>query len=398
MVVKKMPDPLRFICYGLGKVGKGATKMLLSRSGVELVGAIDVAPNMVGKDAGEVLNLGRELGVTVSDDPEKVLSSTKADVIIIATRSWMADMYPALSLAIKHRINVVTSSTELSYIWANLPEYSGKLDKAAKEAGISILGTGFGNYFGYPFIVAATGASETVEEIHATMIGDTGPPPSDTDLENLAAKRMLLLGSDPEDYNKSVNEYIDTGGHQGKGRSGAARAPFQLTALVADTFGWKLDSITSAAGPYTSKHAKKFGSIVIEPGQLCGYWARMTGVMDGKEVISHYWRWQVDPEQDGFKEGFNLDVKGNPNLKTTFEWDKGQITDIAFGMSGTWRAVANAVPYVVDAPKGLTDYMHLPYITTLPLDVSKFGSRLNDGVKEVFIRPGSPEVHPKPNL
>ncbi|MHA2208671.1 MAG: hypothetical protein ACXABV_05830, partial [Candidatus Thorarchaeota archaeon] len=259
-----MPNALRFICYGLGKVGKYASIMLLSRSGVELVGAIDLDPNMVGKDAGEVLELDRKLGVIVSDNPEEVLSTAKADVVIIATRSWMQDMHPALSLAIKYGINVVTSSTELSHIWANLPDDARKIDEAAKEAGISIIGTGCGNYFGYPFIAAMTGASEEIDEVHATMIGNYIPPRSDAAgsgrVTAHSVKEMTV-----EKYNKAVIEYQETGGHEGKGRSGAARAPWQLTALIADTLGWKLDAITSQAGPVTSPNPKKLGDVVIEP-------------------------------------------------------------------------------------------------------------------------------------
>ncbi|MHA1924731.1 MAG: hypothetical protein ACW974_02340 [Candidatus Thorarchaeota archaeon] len=390
-----MPNALRFICYGLGKVGKYASIMLLSRSGVELVGAIDLDPNMVGKDAGEVLELDRKLGVIVSDNPEEVLSTAKADVVIIATRSWMQDMHPALSLAIKYGINVVTSSTELSHIWANLPDDARKIDEAAKEAGISIIGTGCGNYFGYPFIAAMTGASEEIDEVHATMIGNYIPPRSDAAgsgrVTAHSVKEMTV-----EKYNKAVIEYQETGGHEGKGRSGAARAPWQLTALIADTLGWKLDAITSQAGPVTSPNPKKLGDVVIEPGGVVGIWSRMTGIMNGKAVITHYWRWQVDPEEDGYEQGYRLEVKGKPNFKVSYDWDHDQVRERPFGNKATYRAVANAVPYAVDAPKGITDYMHIPTITVLPRDLSKFGARLNVGVKEVFIPPGSPEHHPEP--
>ncbi|MHA2300965.1 MAG: hypothetical protein ACXACD_08410, partial [Candidatus Thorarchaeota archaeon] len=284
-----MAKTLRFISWGLGKVGKYASRMLLSRSGVELVGAIDIDPNMVGKDAGEVLELSTQLGVTVSNDPEVILSTAKADVVIIATRSWMVDMRPALSLAIKYGLNVVTPSTEFAHIWANLPDDARKIDEAAKEAGVSIIGTGSGNYFGYPIIAAMTGVSEEIDEIHVTMIGNYIPPRSDAAGSGRITAHSLK-DMTVEEYNKAVIEYQETGGHEGKGRSGAVRAALQLTALLADTLGWKLDAITSAAGPVTSPNPKRLGDVVIEPGGIVGLWSRMTGVIDGKEVITHYWR------------------------------------------------------------------------------------------------------------
>jgi 4-hydroxy-tetrahydrodipicolinate reductase len=372
----------------MGKVGKGATKMLLSRKGVELVGAIDINPNLVGKDVGEVLGLKKELGVAVSDDPDKVLSTSEADVVIIATSSWMKDMYPAISQALKNKMNVVTPSTELAYIWANLPDYAKKIDDAATAAGVTVLGAGCGNYFGYPILAALTGVCEKVDEIHTTMIGDfSGFSTAPKSVGHISY--ALALGKDPEEYEKEVVEYMDSGGHEGKGKSGASRAPFQLNALLADTLGWKLDAITSAAGPVTSDRPKKFGDLVIEPGKVCGMWSRMTGVMDGKDVLTQHWRFLPDPEEDGHKLGFHVEIKGTPNLKVTYEWDLSQLTDGHFLNISTYRAVANAVPFAVEAPPGLDDYMHIPTVATLPLDLSKFGERLNKGVKEVFIRPGS---------
>ena len=54
---------VRVILYGVGAVGSLIAKGLIEKEGVEIVGAIDIAKNKVGKDLGEVLSIKRELGI-----------------------------------------------------------------------------------------------------------------------------------------------------------------------------------------------------------------------------------------------------------------------------------------------------------------------------------------------
>ena len=51
---------LKAIVYGIGVIGKLATKYMVE-GGIDIVGAIDVNPEIVGKDLGEVVGLGRPL-------------------------------------------------------------------------------------------------------------------------------------------------------------------------------------------------------------------------------------------------------------------------------------------------------------------------------------------------
>jgi 4-hydroxy-tetrahydrodipicolinate reductase len=57
---------------------------------------IGTSKDIVGEDLGDVLELGRALGVTVSDDAEGFLSRVSADLAIIATKSRLRSIrkYP----------------------------------------------------------------------------------------------------------------------------------------------------------------------------------------------------------------------------------------------------------------------------------------------------------------
>lgn len=52
-----MKRKVRVIVWGLGFMGSGIAKMILKKKGFQMVGAIDMDPNKVGKKLYEVLNV-----------------------------------------------------------------------------------------------------------------------------------------------------------------------------------------------------------------------------------------------------------------------------------------------------------------------------------------------------
>ena len=66
--------------YGIGPIGAEIARLLLTKPWVKLVAAVDIDPKKIGKDVGEVIGLGREVGVRVTPEidgrPEVVCHST----------------------------------------------------------------------------------------------------------------------------------------------------------------------------------------------------------------------------------------------------------------------------------------------------------------------------------
>lgn len=170
-------EKIKAIVYGVGAMGKIMTKFMVEK-GVNIVGAIDINPEVVDKDLGDVAGLGYPLNVTISDNADAVLSEQKADITLIAVFTEMERMYPHLKKCIENGLNAITTSEKASYPWSISPELAAKLDKLAKEHGVTITGSGFQDGFWINGISVLTGASHTIKSVAAKVtynVDDYGP-------------------------------------------------------------------------------------------------------------------------------------------------------------------------------------------------------------------------------
>src|SRR5258708_9015362 len=74
------PSPIAVAQYGIGPIGAEIARLLLKKPWVRLVAAVDIDPDKIGKDLGEVIGLDREVGVKVTagvqGKPDLVCHST----------------------------------------------------------------------------------------------------------------------------------------------------------------------------------------------------------------------------------------------------------------------------------------------------------------------------------
>jgi len=111
-----------------------------------VVGAVNRSGPKVGKDIGKLAGLEHPMGVTVSDDPEAVLS-TPADIVLVGVCDDMERGFPIYKQCLEHGINVLTIGTFASYPWRISPELAQHLHELAKAQGVTITGTGNQDFF-----------------------------------------------------------------------------------------------------------------------------------------------------------------------------------------------------------------------------------------------------------
>ncbi|MEM0385489.1 MAG: hypothetical protein QXH64_03450 [Nitrososphaeria archaeon] len=136
--------PVNVAVYGLGPIGSLIAKKVLEKKDLSLVAAFDVAPEKVGKDLGEVLQLGNKVGLVVEHDinSETVLKNNNVDIVLHSTSTYLDRIYPQIVRCIKSTADVISTSETLCNPWYRYPELATLIDEMAKKYCVTVLGTG----------------------------------------------------------------------------------------------------------------------------------------------------------------------------------------------------------------------------------------------------------------
>ncbi|GAA4051641.1 dihydrodipicolinate reductase [Arthrobacter methylotrophus] len=156
--------PITAVVFGVGVMGQDMTRLLLER-GVSIVGAVARSPEKVGRDLGRVAGVGRDLGVLISSDADKLLAGLGADVAVIAVDSYLDSHAEHIATCVRHGLNVVTIAEEAFHPWGTAPETAARLDALARQHGVTIYGGGHQDIFWAGIGGLLMGASHRVDEV-----------------------------------------------------------------------------------------------------------------------------------------------------------------------------------------------------------------------------------------
>jgi len=158
-------ENIKVVQYGCGKMSIYTMKYVLDNGG-KIVGAVDINPDVIGKDIGEIIgsdNLG--VKVTSFESAEEMLKQVKPDVCIIETMSLLNDIEAPMMLCAKLGINAITTCEEAFYSWNSNPELTRKVDELAKETGCTITGTGYQDIYWGQLITSIAGSTQKITKI-----------------------------------------------------------------------------------------------------------------------------------------------------------------------------------------------------------------------------------------
>lgn len=155
----------KVIQVGCGKMSTYTMKYALDKR-YEIVGALDISSELIGKDIGNVLG-SEDTGVVIEDiaNLNDLISRVKPDIAIVTTTSLIGELDEILTTLASNGVNAITTCEEAFYPSVSNPILTEKLDKLAKDNNCTITGTGYQDVFWGNLIYTLGGATHTITKI-----------------------------------------------------------------------------------------------------------------------------------------------------------------------------------------------------------------------------------------
>src|SRR6202041_1536817 len=202
------------------------------KDSLEIVGAIDKDAAKAGRDLGEVVGASdAPWGVLGSPDAANVLEKP-LDVIIHSTSSYLTSVADQLLECIAAGCCVVSTCEELAYPFRKHPDLSQKLDAAAKEEGVALVGTGVNPGFVMDKLAL------TLSAVAQRVAGLTPGRIVNASKRPLPLQKKIGAGMTPEEFRAQVAAGVIK--HHGLPES---------IAMVADGLGIRLNGLPEIIEP-----------------------------------------------------------------------------------------------------------------------------------------------------
>lgn len=343
-----MREKVKVILWGLGLMGQGMGNMILKKKGFKIVGAIDIDTNKVGKKLYEVLGVEKteDNDVTIVDNPDDVIKKGAADIVLLATASFTKVVYPQIMKVVENGINIITTAEEMSYPKALDTELAEKMDKAAKENNVAILGTGINPGFVMDYLVIAlTGVCEEVNKIKVSRVNDLS-------CFGKAVMEEQGIGLTKEEFIKGVEEET-IAGHVGFAQS---------FGMFEEAFNIKFDNIKQTKEPIITNVPRSTDLVDVKAGDVAGCKQMGYGYIGEDVFIEMAHPQQIKPEMENQGTGDYIKIEGIPNINLA------NTPEIAGGV-GTYAICVNMIPHVLNAVPGLKTMLDLPIPAAILGDV-----------------------------
>ena len=158
-------NKIKFVQVGCGKMSIYTMRYAIE-NGYEIVGAVDINPEVIGKDVSTIIG-GKEVGVVVKDASEldSLLKETRPNIAIVTTMSLMTDLEDVLMTCAKNGVNAITTCEEAFFPMNSSPRITKELDRVAKENNCTITGSGYQDAFWGNLITTIAGATHNIKMI-----------------------------------------------------------------------------------------------------------------------------------------------------------------------------------------------------------------------------------------
>lgn len=340
-----MDKKIKVAQYGVGKMSVYTMRYVYEK-GAEIVGAVDINPDVIGKDIGEIMKTDlKGVKVVSSEDAEQMLKETKPDICIVTTMSLLKDVENPLLLCARLGINAITTCEEAFFPANSNPDLTKQIDELAKANNCTITGSGYQDIYWGQLISSIAGSTHKITKIK-------GSSSYNVEEYGIALAKAHGAGLTIEDFNKEIASADEISDEE---RQKVIQSGEYLPSYMWNVNGWLCEKLgltvvsqTQKCVPQTYKE-NLFSStlnMTVKAGDATGMSAVVTtntaeGIVIESECIG-----KVYSPEDYDKNEWT--VYGEPN--TTIVVAKPNTVEL------TCASVVNRIPDVLKAPAG--------YVTT----------------------------------
>jgi 4-hydroxy-tetrahydrodipicolinate reductase len=308
-------------------VGRNLVRLSRERPALRVVAAYSRNPALAGRDLGE-LGGGSPTGARVVGRQEAL--ATPADILLIATTSFLAEVEAEIHAGIEAGLNVVCTAEEMASAWETDAAAARRIHEHALERSVTVVGAGANPGYIYEVVgLALTGAVWRVDRITVRRV---------VDLSGFSAtvRGRLGIGFEADAFEAKVRGG-EVHGHIG--------FPHTIRTF-ARRFGLSIERIDETIEPILAEEVISAGSFEVPAGQSAGLLQRTTGIVDGEAWFTAEFLGHVRLSSIGLSPRDAYEIDGLPNIRGVVEP----------GFNPQWTtagALANYLPLVLAAPPGL---------------------------------------------
>jgi 4-hydroxy-tetrahydrodipicolinate reductase len=308
-----MGSRLRVAFYGAGQASGNAAAVLRRRDDVEVLGPFGRAQRDDALHAG-------------------------ADVVVIATTSFLAAVADDIRDAVEAGSNVITTAEEAAYPWANDAATADRLDALARSRGVTILGAGLNPGFAFDALVlTACGVVPEVASLRVERV---------VDLSGFGETvlRRIGVGHTPASFED---------GRRGGTVTGHIGFP-QSMRVVAGRLGVELERIDRELEPIFAERELRGSSLAVRVGETGGFRQRYAAISAGELWFEALFTGHLAPAEIGEQPRDAISIRG------PYGGVELAVTPGLNPQSGTASILANSVRRVTAAAPGWTTVADLP--------------------------------------
>lgn len=303
---------MKVAIFANGQLANNVAKILAQRDGVDVIGPTPRAERATALKSG-------------------------ADVVVLATTSFLAEVADDIREAVQHGSNVIVSAEEAAYPWAVNPTIGDEIDALARQHGVTVLGAGLNPGFAFDaLVVACTGPTAQVHGIKVERIVD-------------------LSG-----FGETVLRRIGVGYAEGDFIAGVAAGEItghigfpQSMRVAAAALGKQIERIEPFVSPIIATRPHQATHLSVEPGVTAGFEQRYVAIVNGEPWFESLFTGHLDPGSIDKPTRDEIWIRGEPDLH--------YLVQPGFNaQSGSSSVIANSLERVIDARPGWVTVAELP--------------------------------------